>query len=125
MDDNDKKITEIDKVEMTINKQGDQIWWKGNKLHREDGPAIERANGTKEWHLNGKLHREDGPAVERANGTKLWYLNGKRHREDGPAIEWANGTKEWCLNNMALTELEIRQLQRNKQFNQSIEEALK
>jgi len=26
--------------------------------------------------LNGKLHREDGPAIEFANGDKSWYLNG-------------------------------------------------
>ena len=25
------------------------------------------------------LHREDGPAVIRSNGTTEWYLNGKRH----------------------------------------------
>ena len=31
--------------------------------------------------LNGKLHREDGPAVEDANGTKFWYLNGKEYTE--------------------------------------------
>ena len=37
-------------------------------LHREDGPAIEYANGNKHWYLNGKLHREDGPAIENANG---------------------------------------------------------
>jgi hypothetical protein len=48
---------------------------KMTKLHREDGPAIERPNGTKSWYLNGKLHREDGPAIERPNGTKFWYLN--------------------------------------------------
>ena len=30
-------------------------------------------------HLNdsGKLHREDGPAIEWANGDKMWWLNGK------------------------------------------------
>ena len=27
-------------------------------------------NGTKYWYLNGKFHREDGPAIECANGTK-------------------------------------------------------
>jgi len=27
--------------------------------------------GTKCWRLNGFLHREDGPAVERTNGTKF------------------------------------------------------
>ena len=53
--------------------------------------------GNKEWFLNGSLHREDGPAVEYANGTKEWYLHGNRHREDGPAVERAGGTKEWYL----------------------------
>ena len=33
------------------------------------------ANGDKLWRLNGKFHREDGPAVEYAYGTKYWYLN--------------------------------------------------
>ena len=32
-------------------------------------------NGDKHWYLNGKLHREDGPAVERADDSKSWYLN--------------------------------------------------
>ena len=40
------------------------------------------------WYINGKRHREDGPAIEYADGTKKWYLNDQRHREDGPACEW-------------------------------------
>jgi len=55
-------------------------------------------NGHKEWYLDGKLHREDGPAVEKAYGDKAWWLNGYLHREDGPAVEFANGYKEWYLN---------------------------
>jgi hypothetical protein len=46
-------------------------------LHRDDGPAIEYANGSKYWYQNGKLHRDDGPAVEYADGSKDWRLNGK------------------------------------------------
>jgi hypothetical protein len=53
-------------------------WWLNGKLHRTDGPAVERADGMKEWWLNGKLHRTDGPAVERADGMKMWWLNGKQ-----------------------------------------------
>lgn len=60
---------------------------------------IIKEDGTKEWYLNNKLHREDGPAVEYYNGTKFWYLNGKLHREDGPAIEYSNGDKAWHFNN--------------------------
>ena len=35
----------------------------------------------------GFKDRLDGPAVERANGTREWWVNGERHRFDGPAIE--------------------------------------
>ncbi len=82
---------------MEVDLYGNKFWYLNDKLHREDGPAIEYANGTKCWYLDGKLHREGGPAVEWADGDKYWYLNGKRHREDGPAIEYANGTKCWYL----------------------------
>jgi hypothetical protein len=60
-----------------------------------------------EWYFNGKLHREDGPAVERSDGYKYWYLNGKRHREDGPAVEWPDGSKSWWINGKNLTEQEF------------------
>ena len=76
-------------------------------LHREDGPAVEYANGYKSWWLNGVRHREDGPAIEYANGRKEWYLNDKRHREDGPAVEWEDGYKSWWLNGKCLTEEEF------------------
>lgn len=34
------------------------------------------------WYcFNGKLHREDGPACEWANGIKHWYLNDKQLTE--------------------------------------------
>jgi hypothetical protein len=74
------------------------------QLHREDGPAIEYADGSKEWHINDKRHREDGPAIEYADGGKAWWINGKRHREDGPAIEYADGGKEWLINGNHMTE---------------------
>jgi hypothetical protein len=32
--------------------------------------------------VNGLLHREDGPAIEFANGNKEWYLNGKMYTEE-------------------------------------------
>jgi len=36
----------------------------------------------KSWHNeNGQLHREDGPAVEHSDGTKEWYLNDKKYTE--------------------------------------------
>jgi endo-1,4-beta-mannosidase len=83
-----------------VDKSGNRFWknFKTKKLHREDGPAYEWADGTKQWYLNGQWHREDGPAYEDADGTKFWCLNDKLHREDGPAYEGADGTKEWYLN---------------------------
>ena len=77
---------------------GSTEYWINGKLHREDGPAIERViNGSKEWYKNGKKHREDGPAVEYPD-SKEWYLNGERHREDGPAVISRFGPEEWYLN---------------------------
>ena len=61
------------------------------------------------WKLNGQYHREDGPAIERANGDKLWYINDKLHREDGPAVEYADGDKFWYINGDLLTEDEFNQ----------------
>jgi len=86
---------------------GGKEWYLNGKHHREGGPAIEYADGTKEWYLNGELHREDGPAVEYASGFKYWYLNGKHHREDGPAVEYADGKKEWWIDGKRLTEAEF------------------
>ena len=67
-------------------------------------------NDRTKWYQDGKLHREDGPAVERANGDKEWYLNGKRHREDGPAIDWPGGSKYWYLDGERLTEKEFNDI---------------
>ena len=39
-------------------------------------------NGTKEWRLNGEYHREDGPAIEWANGCKSWWLNDEEVTEE-------------------------------------------
>ena len=89
---------------VTVDDYGTKSWRLDGKLHREDGPAVEYANGCKYWFLNDKYHREDGPAVEYANGCKYWYLNGERHRTDGPAIEYSDGSKCWFLNGKEYTE---------------------
>ena len=43
--------------------------------HREDGPAVEWADGDKEWFVNGNRHRLDGPAVVYTSGYQLWYVD--------------------------------------------------
>ena len=61
-----------------------------------------------------KLHREDGPAAEYANGTKYWYRNGELHRVDGPVIEYSTGDIYWYLNGILLTEEEFNQQIKSK-----------
>ena len=34
------------------------------------------------WTLNGKFHREDGPAVEGADGTREWYNRAVKFSEE-------------------------------------------
>ncbi len=68
------------------------------------------SNGSKYYYKDKAmkiLHREDGPAFEGWDGSKEWRINGKLHREDGPAIEWAYGGKFWCLDGVKLTEQEF------------------
>lgn len=74
---------------------GNKSWYVNGKRHRLDGPAIEHENG-ESWYVNGKRHRVDGPAVvHNGNGYESWWLNGKHHRDNGPAVLYANGNKEW------------------------------
>ena len=65
-----------------VNDYGDRCWRLDGKLHREDGPAIEYADGARWWYLNGNLHREDGPAIEYLDGRRSWYLGGVKYTEE-------------------------------------------
>ena len=69
-------IREVDRVGTVRYRNSD------DQLHREDGPAIEWADGSRFWYRNGKLHREEGPAVEWADGSLQWFLDGKRLSKD-------------------------------------------
>jgi hypothetical protein len=86
---------------------GGKEWWINDERHREDGPAIEDADGYTAWYRDGKYHREDGPAIEWADGAKAWYRDDKLHREDGPATEYPDGSKEWYLNDIEFSEAEF------------------
>ena len=55
-------------------------YYRNGKLHRDDGPAIIRPDGTQEWYKEGKLHRDDGPAIVYISGVKYWYKEGKIHK---------------------------------------------
>lgn len=68
-------------------------WYDNHRRHRLGGPACveyEAKSGkllSMKWCMLGRLHREDGPAIERWSlGThekivELWYQNGVRNKE--------------------------------------------
>ena len=93
--------------------------------HREDEPAVIKADGTKEWWYLGQRHNEfnDEPAVIKANGTKEWWRNGKLGRLNGPAVEYADGRKEWWLHGYNETMLRdyMTKLNDNKFISNTIE----
>jgi len=61
-----------------------------------------------EWYnKSNQLHRENGPAIEWANGDKSYYINGELHRENGAALEWADGDKAYYINDQFLTKEEL------------------
>ena len=47
------------KITKKVDDYGNIFYYNENKLrHREDGPAIEYASGTKSWYLNDKRYSE-------------------------------------------------------------------
>ena len=59
----------------------------------------------KTWLVNDKIHREDGHAIEWTDGELHWFINNGRHREDGPAIIRADGTVCYYINDIILSKL--------------------
>jgi hypothetical protein len=95
-----------------ISSGGTKKWYVNNRLHREDGPAYESAEGPNFYYLNGKcltLHEfitnvvTDANSYENYREYKVrvfysrteWWLGHKLHRENGPAIIFNDGTKFW------------------------------
>ena len=75
-------------------------------MHRDSklGPAVTRNNGDLEYWNYGQLHREDDPAIVRADGAEEWYLFGQRisqtkfheYKNAKPAVKDRWG-EEWYL----------------------------
>lgn len=128
---------------LVIEKTGQKSWYQDGEFHREDGPAVELADGSTYWYKNGKFHRDgDEPAIEKAEGRKYWYKNGKRHRRtgpafvygrtehwylngkqhriNGPAVENADGTKEWWIKGEQLSEQEFNAIRLNKKLSEKL-----
>jgi len=66
-------------------------------LHREDGPASEWNNGTREWYKEGEPHREDGPAIIYEDGSVAWYLNGLYYSKEEWFVALSEEKKEAML----------------------------
>ena len=97
------------KYHVVVDSYGTRRYYNSaDQLHRDDGPAVKRADGGKEWWLHGERNREDGPAIEWPGGTKEWWQNGLRHRINGPAVEHADGGKEWWINGKSYTKQEYQ-----------------
>lgn len=79
-----------------VKNDGSQYWYWYGELHRTNGPAVIKHNCEK-WYLHGKLHRTNGPAVIDNDGDQYWYLHGKLHRTNGPAVIQKN-IKKWFFN---------------------------
>jgi hypothetical protein len=65
-------------------------------VYDEDGKYKPNLNGELDedgdrlWtNSEGEYHREDGPAIEYADGDKYWYINGKYFSKD----EWLQWLK--------------------------------
>ena len=70
-----------------------------NINHNPYGPAVIRAEGTKEYWIEGKYHRLNGPAII-GDGYKVYYIEGKCHRLDGPAVIYWNGKTRYYINGL-------------------------
>ena len=72
-------------------------WWEYIKEHPNfTGCLIDKDNYIV-WYKNGKMHREDGPAWEYANGSKAWWLNDVRYTEQDWKIAMRKITLERIL----------------------------
>lgn len=74
---------------------GTIVRYKNGNVHSNEGPAIERPDGSKEWYDRGRLHNAKGPAQTWIDGHSCWWYNGERHCETGPAVKWPSGHMEY------------------------------
>jgi hypothetical protein len=89
---------------------GDRDWFINGKYHRVDGPALEMVGVGGEWYIDDRLHRIGGPAVDIPNRLLSWYVDGKLHRLDGPATWWYDGERTWNIDGAEYTEEEFNKI---------------
>jgi hypothetical protein len=97
------------------------IEWKVNgKLHREDGPAIERTNGDRFYYKNGRIHRDGGEPAVITDIYVMWCKDGQYHREDGPAIQYNDGDCQYFIGGKSLTKDEFDERQKEVTIHKKI-----
>jgi hypothetical protein len=96
------KLQRPDDLPAIIRDDGAMMWYKNNKLHRINNPAVIYESGRQEWYYDGVLHREgDYPAIIVPNDIMMYYKYGVIHRDENPAVIkigfhdefWINGRR--------------------------------
>ena len=57
-------------IKHDIGVHGSEVWYKDNKIHKENKPAMTLPNGSEIWYKDSKRHRINGPAVNAPMGLK-------------------------------------------------------
>ncbi len=52
------------------------------KWNRIDGEALVGKSNTKYWFKNGHYHRDDGPAIERCDGSGEYYFYSNKYSKN-------------------------------------------
>lgn len=81
--------------------EGDVLIYKNKIFDNKIKPSMyiyffnKNRKPNKYWFVNDQLHREDGPAIEHANGNKDWFLNGTDYgrNEDFTNESWKKFVK--------------------------------
>ena len=63
-------------------------------------------SGTRFWNLDYMYHRDNGPAIQWADGGCEWMVKGSYHKSDGPAVEYVSGVRQWWWYGQKVTEYE-------------------
>ena len=78
----DAALYEALKYRVDVDRFGTRRYYnRAGQRHREDGPAVEYADGVTAWYQNNLLHRVDGPAIMRPDGSCEWWINGTEYNE--------------------------------------------
>jgi hypothetical protein len=75
----------IIRIDLLIESGITEFEFKGKRYYITEKPKEKKYHmfdGIREWKTNGLLHRENGPAVEKPDGSKEYWLKGKQYPEE-------------------------------------------